>query len=74
MAARRASHDQVERDYLRKEKLAFREWMDDITNTRALQEKILKWPSQAFWDRISQVRSQSRKSFGEVQVDAEGEA
>jgi len=74
MAARRAHHDQIERDYLIREKRRFREWMDDINATRVLQQKILKWPSQSFWDRISQVRSQTRPSFGEVEVDPEAEA
>ena len=61
-AATRARHDLGERDFLRKEKLAFREWMDDIAATRVLQEKILKWPSQSFWEQITSVRGQSSRA------------
>ncbi len=74
MSARRAHHDMMERDFLIMEKRRFRDWMDDINATRVLQQKILKWPSQTFWDKITTARSQARPSFGDVSVDAEGEA
>ena len=53
LASRRAYHEEVNRDYVRREKQAFRDWFDDIQQTRVLQDKILKWPSQKFWDDIS---------------------
>ena len=74
MSARRAHHDQMEREFLIQEKRRFRDWMDDINATRVLQQKILKWPSQSFWDKITQARSQARPSFGAVELDPEGEA
>ncbi len=74
LAARRAHHDQVEGDYLIEEKRHFREWMDDIEATRIPQDKILKWPSQSFWDHISEVRRATRASFGAVEVDPEADA
>ena len=72
--ARAAYHDQMEREFLIREKRAMREWMDDILATRVLQQKILKWPSQSFWDKISRLRSQSRPSFGETVDDPEAAA
>ena len=74
MASRRAYHEQVEQEYLKNEKRAFREWMIDIQNTRILQDKILKWPSQSFWDRITETRKRSRASFGDLDMDPEAEA
>lgn len=74
MAANRAGHDQVEADFLVREKRAYREWMEDMQATRVLQDKLLKWPSQSFWNQISSVRSRSRPSFGGGDVDPEGDA
>jgi type II secretory pathway component GspD/PulD (secretin)/tetratricopeptide (TPR) repeat protein len=74
LAAGRARHDRVEADFLRREKLAFREWMDDIQATRVPQEKILSWPSRSFWERISAVRAKTRPTFGDVSTDTEGQA
>jgi general secretion pathway protein D len=74
LASGRARHGQVERDYLTKEKRAFQEWMDDIMATRVPQQRVLKWPSQSFWDRISAARKKTRPSFGDVSVDPEAEA
>lgn len=74
MAANRARHDQVEADFLVREKRAYREWMEDMQATRILQDKLLKWPSQSFWNQISQVRARTRPSFGGGEVDPEGEA
>lgn len=73
-SARAAHHDMMEHDFLIREKRAFREWMLDITNTRLLQQKILKWPSQSMWDRITRIRAQSRPTFGDVQADPEAAA
>jgi tetratricopeptide (TPR) repeat protein len=74
MAANRASHDHVEAEFLVREKRAYREWMEDMQGTRVLQDKILKWPSQSFWNEMSQVRRRTRPSFGGTEEDVEGEA
>ncbi len=74
LASNRASHAQYENDYLREEKLRFREWMNDITNTRVPQDKILVWPSQKFWDDITEIRKRTRPQFGNFEVDAEAAA
>lgn len=74
MAADRANHDSVEAEFLIREKRAYREWMEDMQATRVLQDKVLKWPSQSFWNQISSVRARTRPSFGGTEVDAEGEA
>jgi tetratricopeptide (TPR) repeat protein len=74
MAANRASHDQVEAEFLVREKRAYREWMEDMQATRVLQDKILKWPSQSWWNEMNQLRRRTRPSFGGGEIDAEGEA
>ncbi len=74
MASNRARHDQVEAEFLVKEKRAYREWMEDMQATRVLQDKILKWPSQSFWNEMRSVRSRTRPSFGGGEIDVEGEA
>jgi len=74
MAAQRAQHEDMQRKYLVDEKLRFRDWLDEITATRIPQQKILKWPSQSFWSRITELRKKSRPTFGDVEVDEEAEA
>ncbi|MDJ0522795.1 MAG: hypothetical protein QNJ90_12070 [Planctomycetota bacterium] len=74
LAASRSRHDQMEASHLRREKLAFREWMDDIQATRVPQQKILQWPSASFWKKISSVRARARPTFGETKTDPEAEA
>jgi general secretion pathway protein D len=74
MAANRASHDQVEADFLIQEKRAYRTWMEDMQATRILQDKVLKWPSQSFWNQMSTLRARTRPSFGGTELDVEGEA
>jgi type II secretory pathway component GspD/PulD (secretin)/tetratricopeptide (TPR) repeat protein len=68
-AAAAARHDQINAVYLEREKQAFREWMDDIDATRVLEHKILKWPSQTFWDKITHARASRRSAFGEAKVN-----
>ncbi len=70
-AAERARHNQLEVDYLKREKQAFREWMDDIQATRIPQDKILVWPSRKFWDKITDLRKSSRPTFNEQDDDPE---
>ena len=74
LAAQRAQHDKRQIDHLRNEKIAFREWLDDIQRTRVAQDRIMQWPSRKFWERITEVRAKSRPSFGEVDVDPEAAA
>jgi general secretion pathway protein D len=74
LAANRARHAKVNKDFLRREKLAFREWMDDIQATRIPQDKILAWPSRSFWEKISAVRSKARPTFGKQETDPEAAA
>ncbi|MCB9825677.1 MAG: hypothetical protein H6806_12385 [Planctomycetes bacterium] len=74
LASRRAMHDKRQLQYLRDEKIKFREWYDDIQMTRVPQDKILKWPSRSFWDSITKVRASSRPTFGDVVEDPEAVA
>ncbi|MDF1701580.1 MAG: hypothetical protein P1V36_10540 [Planctomycetota bacterium] len=71
LAASRARHSKVEVNHLRREKRAFRQWLDDIQATRVPQQKILQWPSRKFWEKISSVRANNRPTFGETQTDPE---
>ena len=68
-AATAAGHDQVARDHLKIEQQRFREWYDEMQATRTLEHKILKWPSQRFWDRITRARATVRSAFGATKSD-----
>ncbi|MFM8385426.1 MAG: hypothetical protein ACKOCB_01210 [Planctomycetia bacterium] len=74
LAANRASHDEVEADFLVREKRAYREWLEEMQATRVLQDKILKWPSQSWWNQMKVARQNSRTAFGGIEADVEGEA
>lgn len=75
LAATRARHEQTDKGYLREEKRRFREWLDDINNTRIPQDKILRWPSQSFWEKITRLRKRNRATFGKTaEIDAAAEA
>ena len=71
IAAQRAQHDKRQVDHLRREKIAFREWLDDINRTRIAQDRIMSWPSRSFWQKITDLRAKSRPSFGKVDEDPE---
>ncbi|HEX5138010.1 MAG TPA: hypothetical protein VFY93_13625 [Planctomycetota bacterium] len=55
--ARRAQHSNVNEKYLRDLKDSFRRWQVDIEETKVPSTKILSWPSQSFWDKISVIRA-----------------
>jgi len=55
--ARRAGHAEVNVKYLRDLKDSFRRWQADIEATKIPSTKILSWPSQSFWDRITELRA-----------------
>ena len=55
--ARRARHTVLGEAYLRDLKDSFRRWQADMEETKIPSTKILSWPSQSFWDRISQLRA-----------------
>ena len=44
LAASRANHAALDKQYLRDEKLRFRQWMDDMNRTRIPQDKVIIWP------------------------------
>jgi len=54
--ARRAGHAELNEKYLRDLKDSFRRWQTDIEQTKIPSTKILSWPSQSFWDRITELR------------------
>ncbi|MCC7136890.1 MAG: hypothetical protein IT460_00505 [Planctomycetes bacterium] len=57
-------HEKVESDRVKLEKRAFAEWRDDMESTRNLEHRILKWPSQSFWSKITNARAAQRSAFG----------
>ncbi len=54
--ARRARHSRQSVDVLRELMDSYRRWQVDIERTRTLQGRILVWPAQSFWDRITRIR------------------
>ena len=54
--ANRAKHQKVSDDTLRTERERFRQWKLDMQETTVPYHKILTWPSQDHWNRITELR------------------
>jgi general secretion pathway protein D len=72
--ARRAQHTVLGEQYLRDLKDSFRRWQVDIEQTKIPSTKILSWPSQTFWDRISQLRAMRDVGGGGREMTPEEQA
>lgn len=55
--SRKARHTALNRKYLAELKESYRAWTLDIERDKVLQTDILRWPSQSFWDKITQLRA-----------------
>ncbi|MEM8883002.1 MAG: hypothetical protein AAGD14_02945 [Planctomycetota bacterium] len=55
--SRKAKYEYVKRSLLEEQKNKFRAWQIDIEKTKIPQSKILQWPSQSFWDKITKIRA-----------------
>jgi type II secretory pathway component GspD/PulD (secretin) len=54
--ANRAKHQKVSDDTLRTERERFRQWKLDMEETTIPYHRILTWPDQAHWNRITELR------------------
>ncbi len=63
-AATAARHEHVAADQTKKDQLAMKEWMLDMQQSRNLEHKILRWPSQKFWNDITRARKNRNSAFG----------
>ena len=63
-AATSARHEKVAREQTRKDQLAMKEWALDMQGSRNLEHKILRWPSQKFWNDITHARAARQSAFG----------
>jgi len=72
--ARRARHSNVNEKYLRELKDSFQRWQIDIEQTKIPSTKILSWPSQSFWDRISVLRAMRDVGGGGREMSPEEQA
>ncbi len=72
--SRRAQHTVLGEAYLRDLKDGFRRWQSDIEATKIPSTKILSWPSQTFWDRISQLRAMRDVGGGGREMSPEEQA
>jgi len=54
--ARRSRHGRHSVEVLRELMDSYRRWQVDIERTRTLQGRVLVWPAQSFWDRITRIR------------------
>jgi type II secretory pathway component GspD/PulD (secretin) len=54
--ANRAKHQKVSDDTLRMERERFREWKLDMEETTIPYHRILTWPTQDHWNRITELR------------------
>jgi len=70
--ARRARHETLGRRYLAELKETYRRWQVDIEETKVPSAKILHWPSQSFWDRISELRARRDVPLGADELTPEG--
>jgi general secretion pathway protein D len=68
-AAQSARHDRIAREQIKDEQLRFLQWRDMMEETKVLEHKILRWPSQKFWDQITAARAAQRTVFGAVKLD-----
>src|SRR5262249_12071050 len=68
-ASQSARHDRIARDQLKEEQLRFLQWRDMMEETKVLEHKILRWPSQKFWDEITAARAAQRTVFGAQKLD-----
>jgi Flp pilus assembly secretin CpaC/tetratricopeptide (TPR) repeat protein len=55
--SRRARHRWINERMLEDLKESYRRWQVDIERTKTPSSKILAWPSQSFWDKISRLRA-----------------
>ena len=55
--SRRARHRWINERMLEDLKESYRRWQVDIERTKVPSSKILAWPSQSFWDKISRIRA-----------------
>ncbi len=55
--SRKAKHEYVSKRLLEDTKAKYRDWQVDIERTKIPQSKILQWPSQSFWDKITRIRA-----------------
>lgn len=63
-AATAARHDKVNSDQTRKDQIAMKEWILDMQGAKNLEHKILRWPSQKFWNDITRARANRNSAFG----------
>ena len=70
-AAIACRHDRIARDQVVKEQRAFAEWRDDMEATKNIEHRILKWPSQSMWDRITHLRAARSTAFGASKANPE---
>jgi type II secretory pathway component GspD/PulD (secretin) len=54
--ASRAKHERASDESLKMQRDRFREWRLDMKETTVPYHKILNWPDQAHWDRITELR------------------
>ncbi|MHC4955091.1 MAG: hypothetical protein ACYTGZ_14525, partial [Planctomycetota bacterium] len=55
--SRKAKHEYVSKRLIEDTKTQYRNWQIDIQKTKTPQSKILQWPSQSFWDKITRLRA-----------------
>ena len=72
--ARKARHTWVGEKYLRDLKQSYRNWWVDIEETKIPSSKIMKWPSQSFWDKITRLRATRKIAEGGRELSPEEQA
>ncbi|MHC4547203.1 MAG: hypothetical protein ACYTEZ_00365 [Planctomycetota bacterium] len=69
--ARKARHTYLGEKYLRDLKQSYRQWWVDIEESKVPSSQILRWPSQSFWDRITQLRATRKIAEGGRELSPE---
>jgi len=72
--SRKARHTFMGERYLRDLKESYRRWQVEIEETKVPSGKILQWPSQSFWDKISQLRAMRNVTAGGRELSPEEQA
>ena len=69
--SRKARAQYMHEKFLRDLKDSYRQWQVDIEETKVPSSKILSWPSQSYWDKISKLRAVRRAASGGRQLTTE---
>jgi type II secretory pathway component GspD/PulD (secretin) len=70
-AAQRGRHDKEATALIKEEKTRYKEWLNDILETRIPYTGIVNFPNQEYWNRISRLRAEHGSSSMRIEASTE---